>query len=81
MHRRVTDDHQNVWDIWEVNVSGSTRRIVVPDEMQSGWLAFQCGDDRRRLAPPPAAWGEMSDTALLQLMSQAMPIRPRVIRY
>ena len=79
-HRRITDDNQKVWDVWEVNVSGSTRRIVVPADMQSGWLAFQCGEERRRLAPPPASWNEMSDTALLRLISQATPIRPRVIR-
>jgi hypothetical protein len=79
-HRRIIDDDQKVWDVWEVNVSGSTRRIVVPADMQAGWLAFQCGDERRRLIPLPPAWTEMSDTALLHLKSQASPIRPRVIR-
>ena len=79
-HRRIVDDENKVWDVWEVVVSGTPRRIVVPADMQSGWLAFQCGEERKRLAPLPVAWNEMSDTALLRLMSQAKPIRPRMMR-
>jgi hypothetical protein len=58
----------------------STRRILVQADLQSGWLAFQCGEQRRRLAPLPVGWDEMSDQALLGLMDQASPIQPRVMR-
>ena len=81
-HRRIVDNQDNVWDVWEVNPSASSpsRRLAVPADLQSGWLAFQCGEERRRIAPLPEAWSEMSDAALVQLMSQANPIRPRAIR-
>jgi hypothetical protein len=81
MHRRIVDNQDNVWDVWEVNPnSASSRALSVPVEMQAGWLAFQCGEERRRIAPLPVAWSDMSDAALVRLMSDASPIRPRVVR-
>ena len=80
MHRRIVDNQDKVWDVWEVNPSSSSRRLTVPADMQGGWLAFQCGEERRRIAPLPAAWSEMSDAALVRLMAQANPILPRVAR-
>ena len=55
---------------------GSTRerrevKVVVPTALQQGWLAFQCGDDRRRLAPIPDRWIELDDSALIALLSRA----------
>jgi hypothetical protein len=80
-HRRIIDSQEQVWDVWAVTTpTSSTRRILVQADLQSGWLAFQCGDQRRRLAPLPAGWDEMSDHALLGLMNQASPIQPRVMR-
>ena len=46
-------------------------RVVVPDRLQKGWLAFQSGRDRRRLAPIPADWQEMTAGELLDLLNQA----------
>jgi hypothetical protein len=78
-HRRIVDENEHVWDVWEVKTSTSTtRRIQVPAELQAGWLAFQCGEERRRLAPLPIGWNEMSDRALLELMARAKPSRPGI---
>jgi hypothetical protein len=78
-HRRIVDQNEHVWDVWEVKTSTTTsRRIQVPAELQAGWLAFQSGEERRRLAPLPVGWSEMSDHALLDLMSQAKPSRPGI---
>lgn len=46
-------------------------RVVVPDSLQKGWLAFQSGKDRRRLAPIPRDWQDMTSDELLELLSQA----------
>ena len=37
-------------------------RVVVPDRLQKGWLAFQSGRERRRLAPIPSDWADMTAT-------------------
>ena len=46
-------------------------RVVVPDRLQKGWLAFQSGRERRRLAPIPADWSEMTTRELVELLEQA----------
>ena len=46
-------------------------RVVVPDSLQKGWLAFQSGSERRRLAPIPADWEEMTNGELLDLLKNA----------
>ena len=80
-HRKIVDNEEKEWDVWAVTTpTSSARRVLVQAELQAGWLAFQCGDQRRRLAPLPPGWDEMSDHALLELMGQANPIQPRVMR-
>ena len=77
-HRRIVDTEEQVWDVWEVQTTAATsRRILVQPDLQGGWLAFQCGEQRRRLAPLPVGWSEMSDHALLGLMDKAREIKPR----
>ena len=46
-------------------------RVVVPPELQEGWLAFQNTDERRRLAPIPDNWSALDDDALLALLEKA----------
>jgi hypothetical protein len=46
-------------------------KVLVPTALQQGWLAFQSGDDRRRLAPIPNRWIDLDDTALFALLSRA----------
>jgi hypothetical protein len=46
-------------------------RVVVPDRLQKGWLAFQSDRERRRLAPIPGDWGDMTTTELVDLLHQA----------
>jgi len=56
---------------------------VVPDtsavldpEFSEGWLCFDRGNERRRLAPIPADWERLSEHELSRLWTTAM----RVIR-
>jgi hypothetical protein len=47
-------------------------RIAVQSDLRAGWLAFQCKNERRRLAPIPNGWGEMSDAELAALLDRAV---------
>jgi hypothetical protein len=90
-YRKIVDSTQQAWDVWEVVPSsvreiteepGSTasRKIVVPAELQDGWLAFQSEKERRRIAPVPRDWAEMPDEALLDLLVNAPVIAPQRTR-
>lgn len=46
-------------------------RIRVPSALQEGWLAFQSGNERRRLAPIPENWIALDDEALIRLLARA----------
>src|ERR1043165_9223243 len=46
-------------------------RVLVPDDLQHGWLAFQCGRERRRLAAIPDDWSEMTGEQLRELLERA----------
>ena len=51
--------------------------VMLPVTLRSGWLAFQCEDDSRRLAPIPPDWESMPDRALIELLTCAKPARLR----
>jgi hypothetical protein len=42
--------------------------------MRDGWLTFQCGNERRRLAPIPEGWTMLSDDTLRALAAKAMTV-------
>ena len=46
-------------------------RVLVPEDLERGWLAFQSGTERVRLAPIPNEWAEMTDEELVDLLSRA----------
>jgi hypothetical protein len=87
-HRKFSDDHGTSWEAWDVRPSTveSTLRglspsaaqhprgVALPPDMREGWLAFQCGDESRRLAPIPSNWASLSDGELSQLADVARPI-------
>jgi hypothetical protein len=43
--------------------------------LRDGWLAFDAGQEMRRLAPIPDGWELMSDRQLLALCDTAEPAR------
>ena len=49
-------------------------RFRMAPELRQGWLAFQSGYERRRLAPIPRSWESLDDTALAVLAGQATPL-------
>jgi hypothetical protein len=46
-------------------------RLVMPPELQSGWLAFQAASRKVRLAPIPPGWMHLSDDELALLVQRA----------
>jgi len=49
----------------------SEARVSVEPEFRKGWLAFQSGNDWRRVGPIPDAWDALSDCELLALLGRA----------
>ena len=51
---------------------------TMPPALVQGWLAFQSGTARRRLAPIPDGWAIRPDEELVQLCREARPVPPAV---
>src|SRR4051812_1601023 len=51
-------------------------RVVLGKEWAKGWLAFQTDGEKRRLAPYPEGWLELTDEELEDLCRQATPTTP-----
>ncbi|MEW5926981.1 MAG: hypothetical protein AB1941_05840 [Gemmatimonadota bacterium] len=45
----------------------------VPAGYAGGWLCFQSGDRKRRLAPVPDGWETRADAGLVELWRNALP--------
>lgn len=68
-----------VWTVLEISAE-YLRSFGLPPgalepELQRGWLSFECGDVRRRLAPIPDGWREMLPGELQELCRRAKPVR------
>lgn len=50
---------------------------ATPDGMAAGWLCFETGTEKRRLAPVPAEWAAMSNGELDRLCLSAKPAKSR----
>lgn len=71
------------WSVWEVipgEVSDfrSAHGSYLPRDLADGWLCFDCGTEKRRLAPLPAGWQARSDEDLRFWCRAAVPVRPRI---
>ena len=91
--RTLADEEGRQWQIWDVHPTRARRdpqeevaagqraphrsTVTLPATLQSGWLAFQCNEDSRRLAPIPAGWESMPDHVLISLITFAKPARSR----
>lgn len=45
-------------------------------QLATGWLAFECPTEKRRLTPIPQQWEQLSDTELERLCAAALPVPP-----
>jgi hypothetical protein len=58
-------------------LSDSGPRVKISADLTGGWLAFEGGNQRRRLTPIPAGWEEMSDDELAALSRDAIEVTVR----
>lgn len=70
------------WSVWEVipaqvSESRSAFGSHLPRELAAGWLCFDCGKEKRRLAPLPANWHERPEEELRFWCRAAVPVRAR----
>jgi hypothetical protein len=84
-HRLVVDPATGApWQVWAVHPAPrSGRAPTVAPFLAEGWLAFERSAtehvtedgpvEKRRLAPVPPAWSDLSDAELLALLAAARP--------
>ncbi|HVX38279.1 MAG TPA: hypothetical protein VHB25_01805 [Gemmatimonadaceae bacterium] len=75
--REITGRDGRRWTVFAVHPSGSTGRPSVRERFRDGWLAFDCGNETRRVAPIPDGWQGLPDADLLALClaAEAAPRR------
>lgn len=76
---RAFREGESVWTVMEITSDyldrfGLTPNSLVP-ELRSGWLSFECGEERRRYAPIPPDWHRMIASELQELCRRATPVR------
>jgi len=67
--REFKDGQGRAWRVWETIPA----RAVGLGELGKGWLTFDDGLERRRLAPVPNGWAELTDERLELLLRVAQP--------
>jgi hypothetical protein len=70
VERRRASDRRHIREV----------RAPVRAGFELGWLVFDSGDEKRRLAPIPAHWEEMTPQQLIALCAQAKPTQQRWTR-
>jgi hypothetical protein len=63
--REFEDGAGSQWRVWDTVPATTTG---IREEHRAGWLTFDNGRDRRRLAPIPQEWALMSDDRLRLLL-------------
>jgi hypothetical protein len=72
-YREFQDSMGTTWTVWDTY---PTRPEVMDETWRGGWLTFESGAVRRRLAPIPKGWSDAA-TARLELMCKAAEASPR----
>ena len=50
---------------------GLPRLPLLGGGLEHGWLVFESGGEKRRLAPPPEGWASLAEAELVALWSRA----------
>lgn len=72
-YREFTDGGGVSWRAWDTYPGSAAN---VRPGFESGWLGFECEQERRRLAPVPPGWETASDDELRAMLAEAQPNRP-----
>jgi hypothetical protein len=63
------------WTVWDTRPDATRLGAQVAEGYDQGWLTFQCEAEKRRLAPVPVEWFELSVPQLAALLERAAPVR------
>jgi hypothetical protein len=75
--REFVDAEGRQWRVWETVPA----RGLGLGEFGKGWLTFDDGVERRRLAPVPGNWPRLTDERLALLLRIARPSPSRGVGY
>jgi predicted RNA-binding protein with RPS1 domain len=78
-YREFRDDSGMEWTVWDTYPQSAHRSSM--DNLQGGWLTFECGGERRRLIPAPVGWYEEPDDRLRDWLGLAQTAKPRLEGY
>lgn len=75
---RFVDDEGHEWLVHQVvrQTGSDARSAYLPDAWQDGWLLFEHGEEKRRLAPVPRGWSSLDAAGLGDLLGRAIIARP-----
>lgn len=71
-HRIFRDAQGREWEAWDV-----VPTKWVGATLEGGWVAFQSGEDKRRLTPVPLYWANAPEDELRDLLLRAKPVTTR----
>lgn len=81
--REFVDSQRREWKVWDVTperMHPVTAREMFHgryEDYQEGWLVFESGAERRRLAPFPSQWADFPDVEIETLLRMAEVVPPR----
>lgn len=70
--REFLDADEVLWRVW---ATFPTVGQILSKPFEKGWLTFESGRARKRLAPIPEKWEEFSDAKMRRLLKTATPTR------
>jgi hypothetical protein len=74
--REFTDRHGREWRVWDT--LPQTQSVgSFPVRHPTGWLTFECEDEKRRLSPIPDGWSAHDVPGLMLLLVRAEIVPPR----
>ena len=72
-YAEFTDRAGKSWRVWFTRPRLSEVLTILPGDWKEGWLTFESGDEKRRLAPVPAGWERLTPQRLELLCRMAEP--------
>jgi hypothetical protein len=70
--REFTDSAGVKWRVWATT---PREGVLYGDNLKSGWLTFESGSSRKRLAPIPRGWEDVSPERLELMCRVAQVVR------
>lgn len=72
-YAEFTDRAGRSWRVWHTVPRLAELLTALPQDWKGGWLTFESGADKRRLAPFPAEWETLPASRLELLCRMAKP--------